>query len=660
MKVREKRRYTIRKRLIVSFTCLLVIPSLIIGGIIFSVSTDSLFSELVQDIQENVKLADKTLTEKIKDKTDDTDFIAKQFASVPMSAAGEAVIVGNISNYLGLNKDIDNVFIVTDEGVAIQGKKGSTAYVYANPKQESWYTSALAHPDQTIVSNASLTKDNLPVLFISRKLSDGSGVVVMTLDLHYLNNQLNMKLGTSGYVLVVDQQKHYVIGPKDQAAKEAKESFIPLLMQSKGAPVGLKYTNKNEALRLQAITNAKTGWVVAGFRDQVEINKIASKSFYISIAVLVGCLLLGGMVVAFIIRSIISPIRKLQQETKKVSAGDLTVNVVPDKNDEIGDLAVNFSIMVKGLREMIDQVRDTSHGVTASAEQLSAGAEQTTRAIEHVTVNIQEVASGSQQQLHSVEQGVEIIDSMSQEARSISDHMQEVTNVMQEASHIAEGGTATSATVVQKMDGIHLSFEELSTTIQNLNHRVEQIGGTVQGIAAMAKQTNLLALNASIEAARAGEHGRGFAVVASEVRKLAEGSSQSASQIQDQVTTIRSEMEEALVIMKNARIRVNEGSQAVDISGQSFNVIREAVQSASKQIVDMTQAALHLTQGATEVAESIEQVRSISESGAELTHNISAAAEEQLASVEEIASSAAELSRMAEDLSLQISRFKVD
>ncbi|GGO72012.1 chemotaxis protein [Bowmanella pacifica] len=81
--------------------------------------------------------------------------------------------------------------------------------------------------------------------------------------------------------------------------------------------------------------------------------------------------------------------------------------------------------------------------------------------------------------------------------------------------------------VVQSSERV---MEELIQSGQRINHMVASIN-------AIADQTNLLALNAAIEAARAGDAGRGFSVVADEVRNLAAKAGESASEINQVVST---------------------------------------------------------------------------------------------------------------------------
>ncbi len=232
------------------------------------------------------------------------------------------------------------------------------------------------------------------------------------------------------------------------------------------------------------------------------------------------------------------------------------------------------------LEDILKAAREVGYKVNRTSEDLAGSSQEMSASMEEVASSATHFVSSTKTLLEKFEEMKGYGDIMSVNAVDGKKSLQEVT---------------------QQMNSIEQMVSNLKAVIMELSTGAGGISKMVDTIKGIADQTNLLALNAAIEAARAGEQGRGFAVVAEEVRKLAEQSASSASDITNVVGDILTQIDSVVARIDDGIGGVTRGTVVVNVTSEILVQIVSDIEKNVKLIEEVFSAVNEIGSGSEEI-----------------------------------------------------------
>ena len=475
------------------------------------------------------------------------------------------------------------------------------------------------------------------------------GIDIMDSLEHLKETIRNIKLGRTGYTYALDATSGpnagtLLIHPA-QEGKNISESqdadgrfFIKEILEKRNGVVFYPWMNAaaGETTAREKIVvfgeYKPWNWIVGSGSYTDEIFSLAVRARNIMIgATVVLTLILLGVLIFYLNRIVIAPMRDLVLSSQRIADGDLTVVVDTARKDEVGKVMGAIQQMVAKLSGIIGEVSKAADTISTASEHLSASSTE----VSHATEKQAQSTASSAAALEEVTISINEVSSLAEATEESSKRTAALTS----------DSVAAIRQAVDEIESMAKSIGAASDQVSGLVKRSEEVGGIAGVIREIAEQTNLLALNAAIEAARAGEQGRGFAVVADEVRKLAERTTRATHEIAKVISLIQQETHQTVDGMQATAPKIKDGLQKVNEVSVMLDLIAGEAAESRNRAVEVASATREQAVAANDIAKSVEHVAQTTEETNATMHNN--------------AESATQLLEMAQKLRQQVAYFKV-
>lgn len=436
---------------------------------------------------------------------------------------------------------------------------------------------------------------------------------------------------------VINNKQQFTSTKTEVAGEDYFVAYVPVI-NSNGEVIGMAFTGVS--------------------RESVETQ--ITKSI-ITMSLSGGFILLIAIIITLTIASSMSgAIKAIEESVTKISEGKFEkVDKYLNRSDELGNALHSTNNLVDKISEVIKDIWELAKLIDLQSSELAETSTEISKISDEVSESVLQVAKGATEQAETTQNASDNIVNLSDAIQNVADNSANLANTANEMNETGKSSSLAIKQLSNIMTLMESEVKDITASMSDTNQAVQKVNKKTEAITKIAAQTNLLALNASIEAARAGDAGNGFSVVADEIGKLAKESGNTANEIQEEMSTLLSQFNDAILktddisitckkvikVLIDTEIKINDFINNVDLTVEGVTTISALTEEceASKGVI----------------IDAMSSLSAISEENAAATEETSAAMQEVNSAVNVLSEAAKALREEAEKLTLDVSFFEI-